>query len=65
MDDLHQAVTQLVEEATKADEDPALTFQRVRALADAARDGRQPSAVAGCLPLERSRPPRLTEPWFC
>lgn len=65
MDELHQAVTQLVAEATKADEDPAVTFQRVRALADTARDGRQPAAFSGCLPLQRSRPPRLTEPWFC
>ena len=65
MDELHQAVTRLVEEATKADEDAAVTFQRIRALATAVRDGRQPTAVSGCLPLERERPPRLTEPWFC
>jgi radical SAM superfamily enzyme YgiQ (UPF0313 family) len=65
MDELHQAVTRLVEEATKADEDPAATFQRIRALANAVRDDRQPTDVSGCLPLERERPPRLTEPWFC
>jgi radical SAM superfamily enzyme YgiQ (UPF0313 family) len=65
MDELHQAVTQLVEAAAKADEDPSLTFQRVRALADAIRDGRQPAAVACHLSPRRSRPPRLTEPWFC
>jgi len=65
MDELHQAVTGLVEEATKGDEDPAVTFRRIRALADAVRAGRQPTAVSGEVPLERKRPPRLTEPWFC
>jgi radical SAM superfamily enzyme YgiQ (UPF0313 family) len=65
MDELHRAVTQLVEEASKADEDPRVTFQRVHALAYAARDGRQPAAVACQVPLERRRPPRLTEAWFC
>jgi radical SAM superfamily enzyme YgiQ (UPF0313 family) len=65
MDALHHAVTLLVEEAAKADEDPAVTFQRIRALAYAARDGREPAPVTGNLPLGRSRPPRLTEPWFC
>ena len=65
MDELHQAVTQLVEGATKADEDPAVTFRRMRALAIAARDGRQPAAFSGHQPVARSRPPRLTEPWFC
>jgi hypothetical protein len=65
MDALHHAVTLLVEETAKADEDPAVTFQRIRALAYAARDGREPAPVAGDLPQGRSRPPRLTEPWFC
>jgi radical SAM superfamily enzyme YgiQ (UPF0313 family) len=65
MDKLHQAVTHLVEEATKADEDPAVTFERVRALAYAARDGQESTAVTCNLVPGRSRPPRLTEPWFC
>jgi radical SAM superfamily enzyme YgiQ (UPF0313 family) len=65
MDELHQAVTELVEDATKVDEDPAVTFQRIRALATAVRDGRLPAAFSGHPPLERRRPPRLTEPWFC
>jgi len=65
MDELHQAVTELVEEATKMDEDPAVTFQRIRALAATVRDGRPPTAASGHLPLDRRRPPRLTEPWFC
>jgi radical SAM superfamily enzyme YgiQ (UPF0313 family) len=65
MDELHQAVTHYVEKAAQADEDPALTFLRVRALAQAARDGREPAAVACQVSPSRSRPPRLSEPWFC
>jgi radical SAM superfamily enzyme YgiQ (UPF0313 family) len=65
MDELHQAVTRLVEEAVKADEDPALTFQQVQALAYMICDGRRPAAVASHVSPTRSRPPRLTEPWFC
>ena len=65
MDALHRAVTLLVEESTKADEDPALTFERIRALAYATRDGRDPASVTGEAAPGRSRPPRLTEPWFC
>jgi hypothetical protein len=64
MDDLHHAVNELVEEASRADEDPAITFDRVRALAYA-RDGRPAPAVSRVLPPGRRRPPRLTEPWFC
>ena len=65
MEPLHKAVSALVEEATRAEEDPAVTFFRVRELA---------ATVAG-RPLSesrrperrriRKRPPRLTEPWFC
>jgi hypothetical protein len=65
MDALHRAVTQLVEEASKAEEDPALTFQRVQKLAYASHYGREPEVVVGQVSLRRSRPPRLTEPWFC
>jgi radical SAM superfamily enzyme YgiQ (UPF0313 family) len=65
LDALHQAVTALVEEATRTDEDPAITFYRVRQLASAAHDGRPTEMVAGALSSDRSRPPRLTEPWFC
>jgi hypothetical protein len=65
MDELHRAATSLVAESAKADEDPAVTFERLRALAYAACDEREPAAVACDLPPQRSRPPRLTEPWFC
>ncbi|MDQ3828067.1 MAG: radical SAM protein, partial [Candidatus Tectomicrobia bacterium] len=65
MDALYRDVTQLVETAAKTDEDPALTFERLRALASALRDGREPVAVGSQILAQRSRPPRLTEPWFC
>ena len=65
MDELHQAVSKVVEEATRADEDPAVTFDRVRALAYAVRGDRVPARSSPALRLGRSRPPRLTEPWFC
>jgi radical SAM superfamily enzyme YgiQ (UPF0313 family) len=65
MDALQQAATRLVEEATQRDEDAAVTFARLRALAAAARGDRATAAVAQRPPPGRKRPPRLTEPWFC
>ncbi len=65
MDRLHKSVCRMVEEATRAEEDPAVTFVRVResaeAMAGLARSERdRPEPLSG-----RRRPPRLTEPWFC
>jgi hypothetical protein len=65
MDPLQQAVSALVEEATRADEDPLATFHRVRALAWTAHDGRETAPVTPTPSHRRSRPPHLTEPWFC
>ncbi len=65
MDRLHAEVTALVPEATRAGEDPAVTFYRIRTLA-AAHAGR--SGAPGRVrlpPPERPIPARLTEPWFC
>lgn len=55
----------MVEEATQAEEDPAVTFVRVRKLAEpiaglARRESHRPTPRGG-----RRQPPRLTEPWFC
>jgi radical SAM superfamily enzyme YgiQ (UPF0313 family) len=61
MDGLQKQVAALVEADAKAAVDPALTFARVRALAD----GNEPEQVASPLPAERVRAPRLSEPWFC
>jgi hypothetical protein len=65
MDHLQQAVSVMVQEATRAEEDPAVTFYRVRELAgtiagQAVEESRRPERTR-----LRSRPPRLTEPWFC
>ncbi|PYN40426.1 MAG: hypothetical protein DME00_34500 [Candidatus Rokuibacteriota bacterium] len=63
---LYEPVCPMVEEATRAEEDPAVTFVRVRKLAE---------PIAGLARCESHRPtprgggrrptPRLTEPWFC
>ncbi|HEX8089127.1 MAG TPA: CUAEP/CCAEP-tail radical SAM protein [Blastocatellia bacterium] len=65
MDELHKQVSALVEQAARNDEDPAVTFYRVRELAYQAR-GDQDSvrSMPDIAPL-RLRPPRLTEAWFC
>lgn len=66
MDRLHQEATALVEEAAKIGEDPAETFDRLRALAHRIAGRPLPAtSVARTRPPERRRPPRLTEPWFC
>jgi radical SAM superfamily enzyme YgiQ (UPF0313 family) len=65
MDALQSAASAVVSDAAQRGEDPALTFDRVRALADEqAGDPRRPS-IAGRLSPDRPRPARLTEPWFC
>ncbi len=62
MDRLQQHIAAVVAEAAEAPEDAAVTFGRVRALADAAAGlTPRPALPAG----ERRRAPRLTEPWFC
>jgi radical SAM superfamily enzyme YgiQ (UPF0313 family) len=61
MDRLQKEVAALVEQDTQAGEDTAVTFYRVQALA---RE-RNLADVSCCLPRDRMRPPRLSEPWFC
>jgi radical SAM superfamily enzyme YgiQ (UPF0313 family) len=63
MDALQQTVSAAVAEAADRREDAALTFHRVRALADGAA-GVAPRAIPATAP-DRRRAPRLTEPWFC
>jgi radical SAM superfamily enzyme YgiQ (UPF0313 family) len=62
MDELHQSVSAVVEEAASSGEDSLVTFERVRELANA-MSGR-PRRVTKHQRL-RARPPRLTESWFC
>jgi hypothetical protein len=63
MDTLHAAVSSVVAAAADRREDAAVTFQRVRELADRSA-GVTPRPVVTPAP-RRKRPPRLTEPWFC
>jgi hypothetical protein len=63
MDRLQAAVSGTVAEAAARGEDAAVTFDRVRALADEAAGVAHAPALV--LAAERRRAPRLTEPWFC
>jgi len=63
MERLATDVAALVARTADAREDAAATFNRIRGLADAAA-GAPPRADLA-LPPGRTRPPRLTEPWFC
>ena len=63
MERLATDVAALVARAVDAREDAATTFNRIRGLADAAAGA--PPRPDVVLPPERTRPPRLTEPWFC
>jgi radical SAM superfamily enzyme YgiQ (UPF0313 family) len=65
MDALQKAMSKEVEAATKEEDDPAVTFYRLKELAIAAREGRPVRPVEVSLDPDRIRPPRLTEPWFC
>jgi radical SAM superfamily enzyme YgiQ (UPF0313 family) len=63
MEQLQAAVTGVGAEAADRGEEAAVTFDRVRRLADSAAG--VPARAALELPADRPRPPRLTEPWFC
>ncbi len=65
MDELHEAVTRVVAQAAPREEDPAVTFDRIRGLADTAAGQTERTPVGARLAPDRRRPPRLTEPWFC
>jgi len=65
MDRLYHDVNNVVEAAAQQEEDAAVTFARLRELAHATREGRKPKPVTVSLDPNRTRPPRLTEPWFC
>jgi len=66
MDRLHAEVTELVRGAAVAGEDDAVTFEKIRLHAERTR-GDDPAPRIRVHPAARdsSRPPRLTEPWFC
>ncbi len=64
MEDLHAAVTAAVGEAAERGEDAVVTFYRIRRLAEEAA-GLPPASLPPPPAPGRTRPPRLTEPWFC
>ncbi len=65
MDELHRRVSALVEHASRAHEDPARTFHRLRQLAYEMRDGESPTLTPPPRLDRAERPPWVTEPWFC
>jgi len=65
METLQADVAALIAESAPRAEDPAVTFDRVRALAATAAGTPAPAPMAPRRARDRRRPPRLTEPWFC
>ena len=63
MDELHKAVSVLVERNSQAGVDPCETFYRIWELAASLQGDAPPERCA--FPGDRERAPRLTEPWFC
>ena len=65
VDRLHASISVAVEDAAKRGEDARVTFDRLRTLAYRMADRDPPAACPSCAPVEKARPPRMTEPWFC
>jgi hypothetical protein len=64
MELLQERVAAAVAGAAERGEDPAVTFGRIRGLADEAA-GRPARPLPAAPGADRRRPARLTEPWFC
>jgi len=65
MDALHESTSQVVEEATRQEEDPMVTFARIKRLSLEALGITGVAVDSGSPPPESQRVPRLTEAWFC
>jgi radical SAM superfamily enzyme YgiQ (UPF0313 family) len=66
MDRLHQAVSAIVEAGAKEEDDAMLTFDRIRGMAyEMAGRHAEPSTRTRVSKPDRTKPPRLTESWFC
>lgn len=65
MDELHNRVSALVEQAASRNEDTAETFYAIREVAYAARGDEPPVRAEREIRPLRLRPPRLSEAWFC
>ena len=65
VDELQRQVSAIVEQAAADGEDPFITFYRIRDVAYAARGDVQEVRLRPVPRADRSRPPRMTESWFC
>lgn len=65
MDELHAEVSAAVAKGADGKHDAQVTFARIVALADAAAGDSSAARMTVEAQPGRSRPPRLTEPWFC
>jgi len=65
LDELQRSVSLLVEKAVENNEDPAVTFYRIRDLAFSLTGKELIKRYGPDLSPHRHRPPRLTEAWFC
>jgi radical SAM superfamily enzyme YgiQ (UPF0313 family) len=65
MDQLHAEVSAAVANGADGKHDAPVTFARIVALAAAAAGDSSGVPTTVEAPPNRSRPPRLTEPWFC
>ncbi len=66
MDQLHQAVSAIVEASAKEKEDAMVTFDRIRAIPEKMAGRHVESSTRARVPSpDRLKPPRLTESWFC
>jgi len=65
LDQLHQEVSKVVEEAVRSNEDSAMTFYKIKDLTLETLAGRRVSWENLKVLRKSERPPRLTEPWFC
>ena len=65
MDQLHRDIGSAVEEAAKAGEDPLATFSRLRTMTYRMAGRHAPGAQQPSRRSQQSRPPRMSEPWFC
>lgn len=65
MDQLHREISAAVEDAAKTEEDPIDTFYRLRALTYRKAGRAVPVVLPRSVRSRESRPPRMSEPWFC
>ena len=65
MDELAQQIARVMEDAVRKEEDPVLTFAKIKQRALAAKGEEEAVAVCPAPGADKRGPPRLTEAWFC